>query len=151
MTKDHRLSAGRYGSKERRLTRDDFAGIVFTLLPVDEPPPGRSSRPAGVPEPADGVPEDVVSAARRHCLALAEAWPEEPVATLAALVARLLGRSPEAVDPKVLCAAALLCHEEAARTDTVGDRAPGSAQSVASVLDGVAGAARAEVESAFDE
>jgi hypothetical protein len=121
MPKDHRLTTGRYGSKRRQLTRDDFAGVLYTLLPAEPTAQERA-------QPTSGIPRDVLDAARKHCAALAAAWPEEPIATLADTVAGLLADSP---DPGagVLYAAALLCGEEAERTGATGDGnlTPGSA------------------------
>lgn len=159
MPKDHRRTAGRYGSKQRRLTRDDFAGVVYTLLPV-EPPAQDRVRPVSdvLQDVPQNVSRDVLDAAREHCAALAAAWPEEPISTLAATVAGLLAGSP---DPGagVLYAAALLCGEEAERTGATGagDPVPGSALWVSARLKNAAADTNVTTdiglatESAFDQ
>lgn len=166
MSKDRRFTAGRYGAKGRQLTRDDFAGIVFTLLPTDESESSAepTASPAGGAVPS--VPAEVIDSARRHCTALARAWPQEPIATLADLVADLLG-ARSAPSAGVLYAAALLCGEEAARLGAAAPEAlPEALDSPWSVsirlksavleagsADGIAATAAIarSVESAFDD
>lgn len=160
MSKDHRITAGRYGADQAHLSRDDFASIIFTMLPVEVPSPAllsaaqhadlsqghSSARMTG-----RGVSDDVLHAAREHCSALALAWPDEPIATLADSVAALLADPPPDSEPELFYAAALLCNEEAARTGTDGDMTRGSAQAVSARLKSAAVEAGADVESAFAE
>ncbi|HEV2640254.1 MAG TPA: hypothetical protein VGX23_34295 [Actinocrinis sp.] len=153
MTKDHRVTAGRYGRKGGQLTRDDFASIVFTLLPVDEePPPGSAAARTSSPSANAFIPADVIAAADGQCAALAEAWPDEPIATLAESVTALLGRLaelPPDVGANVLYAAALLCSEEAERSggprDTVAELKKAAANTA------TAAGVGASAEAAFDD
>jgi hypothetical protein len=120
MTDDFRPTSGQYGNPARSLARDDFAGVVFTLVPVDD---------SGVVPPVEYVQPEELEGAQRHLRALASAYPDEPIAQLAETVATLLQRAggSEVAGEHVLCAAALLCQEEAARTNSPNDTAFGSA------------------------
>lgn len=158
MSKDHRLTSGRYGAERAQLSRDDFASIIFTMLPVDVPSraPGHSARAGGPSSShwsAGAVPRDVIDAARGYCSALAQAWPEEPIAVLADTVADVLADPPPTasdVEAHMLYAAALLCNEEAARIGAGGDLSQGSAQAVSAALKKAAAGAGVEIEPAFD-
>jgi hypothetical protein len=158
MSKDHRMTAGRYGARDVQLTRDDFASIIFTMLPVEVPSPALLSGARDVgPAPAhssarpfkSAVSDDVLDAAREYCSALALAWPDEPIATLADSVAALLASPQPNAAADLFYAAALLCNEEAARTGATGDLTPGSAQAVCARLKSAAADAGVDVESAF--
>lgn len=140
MPKEQRLTAGHYGRRDRRLSRDDFAAIVFTLVPPDQSPPRRCELQADLTDHATG-----------HLNSLARVWPEEPIATLAEDVGRHL-TDPRGTDPRVVYAAALVCNEEAMRAASTGDEGTyRSARAASLQLKELAGAAGAQVEDAFDE
>ena len=120
MADDHRPTSGRYGDSPPPLSHNDFAGMLYTPVPVDDD---------GATAPVGRVPEDALGAAQRHCRALAAMYPHEPIAALAATVADQPQHVPGHTSggQHLLYAAALLCHEQAARTATLGDARPRSA------------------------
>ena len=120
MTDGFRPTSGQYGEPPRSIARDDFAGVLYTLLPVDD---------SGVVPPAGHVQPEDMEGAQRHCRALAAAYPDEPSAQLAGTVADALKRAggSGAAGDHLLCAAALLCQEEAERTGAPNDNTFGSA------------------------
>ena len=119
MTDNFRPTSGQYGQPPRQLARDDFAGVLYTLVPVDD---------SGVVPPAGYVQPEDMEGAQRYCRALAAAYPDEPLAALAETVADKLKLAgvPGAAGEHLLYAAALLCQEEAARTGAPNDTSIGT-------------------------
>jgi hypothetical protein len=119
MSDDVPRTSGRYGDPPRPLARDEFATVLSTLGPLE----------GGIVPPAGYVPDEAMEGARWHCRALAAAYPGERLGQVTATVADALGAAggPQAAGEHLLYAAALLCQEEAARTDTAEDSGFGSA------------------------
>jgi hypothetical protein len=115
MTDDHRITSGSYGQPAAgQLLRDDFAGVLYELLPLEPA--------ADDPEPGYVQPEDM-GHAQQHCRFLAAVYPGEMIEQLATDVADALGAAggAGAAGGRLLCAASLLCREEAARTERIND------------------------------